>query len=81
MSGVRILSDAHKKWMQGRERHGKEWVGGPPLEEMYAELLDGNNYAEKDLRDSGYDYRVARARYLVLEAAVLILEVLGERRK
>lgn len=28
-----------------RERFGPEWVGDPPLVELYAELLDARNYA------------------------------------
>lgn len=36
-----------RKWADGRKRYGTEFVGLHPLEELYAEQIDGINYARE----------------------------------
>ncbi len=36
-----------RKWADGRKLHGPEFVGLHPLQELYAELIDGINYARE----------------------------------
>ena len=36
-----------RKWADGRKLHGPEFVGLHPLQELYAEQIDGINYARE----------------------------------
>jgi len=46
-------TDALFRWAEGRKAHGSgEWVGRPPLEEAYEEVLDLMNYLAEHQRST-----------------------------
>ena len=73
MSGVRVLVDARAKWARFRSENGNtEWVGDPPLVELYSEYLDALNYLHRFEEENGRDEWTERAWQMTFELAMAV---------
>ena len=79
-----VLRDAADRWQRGRETHGKgEWVGRPPLEECYEELLDTINYLQEHIRQCPEDrqWAVNVIQFTLADARVVRTRILERNPK
>lgn len=74
---VTVVEAQRQKWQEGRCVYGGYSFQGDPVDELYAELIDGQNFCEEAERQGVH---LAGVPDMLFAAAVAVRAILRERR-